>query len=285
MTSQKDTLRLQNGVEIPCLGFGTWQTPDGETAVRAVRCAIEAGYTHIDTAQVYGNERSVGEAIRQSGVNRGDLFITTKLWNTKHSYELAMRSFEESMDKLGLDYLDLFLIHWPNPVCLRDNDRWQAANAESWKAMEELVEAGRVRAIGVSNFRPHHLDALLKTAKIMPQVNQIRLCPGDTEDETVAYCRERGILLEAYSPLGTGSIFDVPQMRELAEKYGRTVAQICIRWSLERGYLPLPKSVTPSRIVENLDVFDFSLSAEDVQKIADLKGCVGYAPDPDGVGF
>ena len=285
MTSQKDTLRLQNGVEIPCLGFGTWQTPDGETAVRAVRCAIEAGYTHIDTAQVYGNERSVGEAIRQSGVNRGDLFITTKLWNTKHSYELAMRSFEESMDKLGLDYLDLFLIHWPNPVGLRDNDRWQAANAESWKAMEELVEAGRVRAIGVSNFRPHHLDALLKTAKIMPQVNQIRLCPGDTEDETVAYCRERGILLEAYSPLGTGRIFEVPEMRELAEKYGKTVAQICIRWSLERGYLPLPKSVTPSRIVENLDVFDFSLSAEDVQKIADLKGCVGYAPDPDGVGF
>ena len=160
MTSQKDTYTLPNGVKIPCLGFGTWQTPDGETAVRSVLCALEAGYTHIDTAQAYGNEESVGKAIRLSGIPRKELFITTKLWNANHSYELAMRSFEESMNKLGLDYLDLFLIHWPNPVAFRDH--WQQANAESWKAMEELVDAGRVRAIGVSNFLPHHLDALKK---------------------------------------------------------------------------------------------------------------------------
>ena len=189
MTSQKDAYKLPNGVKIPCLGFGTWQTPDGETAVRSVRCALEAGYTHIDTAQAYGNEESVGKAIRLSGIPREELFITTKLWNANHSYELAMRSFEESMNKLGLDYLDLFLIHWPNPVAFRDH--WQQANAESWKAMEELVDAGRVRAIGVSNFLPHHLEALKKTARIAPQVNQIRLCPGDTQDETVAFCRER----------------------------------------------------------------------------------------------
>ena len=246
MTSQNDTYKLPNGVEIPCLGFGTWQTPDGETAVQSVRCAIDAGYTHIDTAQAYGNEASVGKAIRLSGVPRKDLFITTKLWNTNHSYDLTMRSFNESMDKLGLDYLDLFLIHWPNPIAFRD--RWEQANAESWKAMEELVDAGRIRAIGVSNFLPHHLDALLKTARIIPQVNQIRLCPGDTQEETVAYCRERQMVIEAYSPLGTGRIFDVPEMQELAKKYGRSIAQICIRWSLQRGYLPLPKSVTPSLI-------------------------------------
>lgn len=283
MTSQKDTYTLANGVKIPCLGFGTWQTPDGETAVQAVRCALDAGYTHIDTAQAYGNEASVGKAIRLSGVPREELFITTKLWNSNHSYELTMRSFEESMDKLGLDYLDLFLIHWPNPIAFRDH--WQQANAESWKAMEELADAGKIRAIGVSNFLPRHLEALARTARIAPQVNQIRLCPGDTQDETVAYCRERQMVLEAYSPLGTGRIFDVPEMQALAKKYDRSVAQICIRWSLQRGYLPLPKSVTPSRIQENLKVFDFSLSEEDVQLIADLKGCVGNASDPDSRTF
>ena len=279
MNSQKDTYRMPNGVEIPCLGFGTWQTPDGETAVQSVRCALDAGYTHIDTAQAYGNEASVGKAIRLCGIPRKDLFITTKLWNQNHSYELTMRSFEESMDKLGLDYLDLFLIHWPNPIAFRDH--WQQANAESWKAMEELVDAGRIRAIGVSNFLPHHLDELAKTARIAPQVNQIRLCPGDTQDETVAYCRERGMVIEAYSPLGTGRIFDVPEMQELAKKYDRSIAQICVRWSLQRGYLPLPKSVTPARIQENIKVFDFTLAEEDVQLIADLKGCVGYHSNPD----
>ena len=151
--------------------------------------------------------------------------------------------------------------------------------------MEELVDAGRIRAIGISNFRPHHMDALLKTARIVPQVNQIRLCPGDTQDETVAYCRAHQMVVEAYSPLGTGRIFDVPEMQELAKKYGRSVAQICIRWSLQRGYLPLPKSVTPARIRENLQVFDFELAEEDVQLIASLKGCVGYASDPDNRTF
>ncbi|MGI6172488.1 MAG: aldo/keto reductase [Christensenellales bacterium] len=278
-----DTYRLANGVGIPCIGFGTWQTPDGDVAVNSVLSAIEAGYRHIDTAQAYGNEESVGKAIRQSGVRREDLFVTTKLANNKHSYTLAMQSFEESMNRLGLDYLDLFLIHWPNPIAFRDH--WQEANAESWKAMEELYEAGKIRSIGISNFRPHHIEALLKTAKVAPMVNQIRLCPGDTQDETVDYCREHGMILEAYSPLGIGRIFEVPEMQQLAAKYQRSIAQVSIRWSLQRGYLPLPKSVTPSRIRENLKVFDFDLSAEDVQLIADLKGCVGYASDPDQTPF
>ena len=230
MNHQTDTYKLSHGVGIPCVGFGTWQTPDGDVAVRSVAAAIEAGYRHIDTAQAYGNEESVGKGIRESGIDRKDLFITTKLWNSNHSYKLTMRTFEESMNKLGLDYLDLFLIHWPNPIAFRDH--WQEANAESWKAMEELYEAGKIRAIGVSNFRPHHIEEILKTAKVAPMVNQIRLCPGDTQDETVAWCRDHGMVLEAYSPLGIGQIFEVPEMQKLAEKYQRSIAQVCIRWSL-----------------------------------------------------
>ncbi|WP_026504194.1 aldo/keto reductase [Butyrivibrio sp. NC3005] len=283
MTNQNDVYKLANGVEIPCIGFGMWQTPDDETGVNAVKSAIRAGYTHIDTAQAYGNEDCVRIAIEETGVDRKDLFITTKLWNSNHSYDLTMSSFEESLKKLGTDYVDLFLIHWPNPAAFRDH--WQKANAESWKAMEELYEEGRIRAIGISNFRPHHIDALLETAKIKPMVNQIRLCPGETQDEIVDYSRAQGMILEAYSPLGTGKIFDVPQMKELSQKYDRSIAQICIRWSLQRGYLPLPKSVTPSRIEENLKVFDFELEESDVRLIEGLTGCVGLSSNPDSVPF
>ena len=283
MKNQNDVYKLSNGVEIPCIGFGTWQTPDGDVAVNAVKSAISAGYRHIDTAQAYGNEESVGRAIRECGIKREELFVTTKIWNSAHSYDLAMESVRESMRKLGLDYLDLVLIHWPNPAPLRD--RWEEANAETWRALEELYEAGKIRAIGISNFRRRHIEALLKTAVIRPMVNQIRLCPGDTQDEVVEYSRSQGMILEAYSPLGMGKIFEVPEMKELAEKYHRSIAQICVRWSLQRGYLPLPKSVTPARIEENLKVFDFELEDGDVRLIAGLKGCVGLAADPDTVPF
>lgn len=279
MNNQKDVYKLANGVKIPCIGFGMWQTPDDRTGIDAVKSAIRAGYTHIDTAQAYGNEECVRIAIEECGADRSKLFITTKIWNNNHSYDLVMSSFEESLRKLGTDYVDLLLIHWPNPAPFRS--RWQEANAETWKAMEELYEAGKIRAIGISNFRKHHIDALLQTAKIKPMVNQIRLCPGETQDEVVEYSRAQGMILEAYSPLGTGKIFDVPQMQKLADKYGKSIAQICIRWSLQRGYLPLPKSVTPSRIEENLKVFDFALEEADVQLIASLTGCVGLSSDPD----
>ena len=279
MNNQNDVYKLANGVEIPCIGFGMWQTPDDRTGIDAVKSAIRAGYTHIDTAQAYGNEECVRIAIEECGADRSKLFITTKIWNNNHSYDLVMSSFDESLRKLGTDYVDLLLIHWPNPAPFRS--RWQEANAETWKAMEELYEAGKIRAIGISNFRKHHIDALLQTAKIKPMVNQIRLCPGETQDEVVEYSRAQGMILEAYSPLGTGKIFDVPQMQKLADKYGKSIAQICIRWSLQRGYLPLPKSVTPSRIEENLKVFDFALEEADVQLIASLTGCVGLSSDPD----
>jgi len=281
--SLNDCYTLSNGVKIPCVGFGTFQTPNGEIAVNAVLDAIAAGYRHIDTAQGYGNEQSVGAAVKKSGVPRDEIFVTTKLANGEHGYDKTMAAFEVSMKKLDMEYLDLFLIHWPNPIAFRNN--WQEANAGTWKAFEELYRAKRIRSIGISNFRPHHMDELMKTAEIAPMVNQIRLCPGDTQDEVVDYCRARDILLQAYSPFGVGRIFDVPEMKALAEKYGKTVAQICVRWSLQRGYLPLPKSVTPSRIRENADVFGFELDDSDVRLIADLKGCVGYSNDPDHTQF
>lgn len=270
---------LSNNVKIPVIGFGTWQTPNDDTGVNAVLSALKAGYRHIDTAQGYGNESAVGKAVKLSGIPRGDIFITSKLTNSMHGYDNTMTSFEQTLRDLGTDYVDMFLIHWPNPLQYRET--WQQTNAETWKAFEELYEAGKIRAIGISNFRRHHIDELMKTAKIPPAVNQIRLCPGDTQDELVAYCKERDILLEAYSPLGTGKIFSVPQMRETAEKYGRSIAQICIRWSLQNGFLPLPKSVNSDRINENLDVFGFELSDEDMKMIAGLTGCVGFSNDPD----
>jgi diketogulonate reductase-like aldo/keto reductase len=281
MKSITDCYKLSNGVEIPCIGFGTWQTPNGDLAVSSVLSALQAGYRHIDTAQGYGNEESVGTAIKKSGIDRKEIFITSKLNNSEHGYQKTLDAFEETMKKLDMDYIDLFLIHWPNPIAFRNH--WQEANAGTWKAFEELYNAGRIRSIGISNFHPHHIEDLMKTATVAPMVNQIRLCPGDTQDEVVDYCRSRNILLEAYSPLGVGKIFDVPEMQMLAEKYEKSIAQICIRWSLQRGYLPLPKSVTPARIKENAEVFDFELSADDVQLIADLKGVVGYSADPDKI--
>lgn len=283
MNSINDCYTLKNGMKIPCIGFGTWQTPNGDEGVNSVLCALEAGYTHIDTAEGYENEESVGAAVKKSGIPREKLFITSKLHNDFHGYENTIFAFEKTLEKLGTDYLDLFLIHWPNPLKFRDC--WQGANAGTWRAFEELYSAGKIRAIGLSNFRPHHIDELMKTAKIAPMVNQIRLCPGNTQNDVVEYCREREILTEAYSPLGTGKIFAVPEMQALAKKYNRSIAQICVRWSLQMGFLPLPKSVTPERIRENAAVFDFAISDEDIAAIAGLSGCAGVERDPDTAPF
>lgn len=283
MNSINDCYTLKNGVKIPCIGFGTWQTPNGDECVNSVLCALEAGYTHIDTAEGYENEESVGAAVKKSGIPREKLFITSKLHNDFHGYENTIFAFEKTLEKLGTDYLDLFLIHWPNPLKFRDC--WQEANAGTWRAFEELYSAGKIRAIGLSNFRPHHIDELMKTAKIAPMVNQIRLCPGNTQNDVVEYCRVREILTEAYSPLGTGKIFAVPEMQALAKKYNRSIAQICVRWSLQMGFLPLPKSVTAERIRENADVFDFTISDEDIAAIAGLSGCAGIERDPDTAPF
>lgn len=276
------TYKLSNGVEIPVIGYGTWQV-EGDIAASSVEEAIRAGYRHIDTAQAYGNEKSVGEGIRRSGIARDELFVTTKLTNANHSYDLTMSSFKQSLIDLGLDYVDLFLVHWPCPIQVRD--RWQDANAETWRAIEELYEDGRIRAIGVSNFHQRHIDALLQTAKYAPMVDQIRLCPGCTQDEVVDYCRKNNILLEAYSPLRRGQVSEVEEINKIASKYGKSASQIAIRWSLDMGFLPLPKSVTPSRIRDNLNVFDFELTKDEVETLKNLTGCAGLAPDPDTMPF
>lgn len=281
--TMNSTYKLANGVNIPVVGFGTWQTPDGEVAEKAVLDALKAGYRHIDTAAIYGNEESVGRGIAKSGIAREDLFVTTKAWNNIHTYEEAKAALADSLEKLGLDYVDLYLIHWPSPVAIRETAKER--NREVWRYFEEALEAGLVRAIGVSNFREHHIDALLETAKVVPHVNQIHLSPSDMQQEVVAANDKHGILTQAYSPLGTGTILEVPELIEIADKYGKTAAQVAIRWSLQKGYNPLPKSVTTSRIVGNIDVFDFELTDAEIKIIDGLAGAGRVATDPDGTEF
>ncbi|MFC6200566.1 aldo/keto reductase [Lactiplantibacillus nangangensis] len=283
LTKLTDTYSLNNGTKIPIVGFGTWQTPDGQVAYDSVLAALKAGYRHIDTAAAYGNEESVGKAIADSGVAREDLFVTTKLWNADHGYEATKAALATSLQKLGLDYVDLYLIHWPNPAAMRDN--FEQLTADTWKAMEELYASRKVRAIGVSNFRPKHLDVLLKTAKVVPAVNQIFLNPSDMEADVVAYNEAHGILSEAYSPLGTGKIFGIPELKTIADKYQKSVAQIVLRWSLQNGFLPLPKSVHTDRIEQNTELFDFELSPTDMETIDGMHGVAGLANDPDQVDF
>lgn len=274
-----DVHTLSNGVTIPCVGFGTWQTPNDQVGYEAVIKALEVGYRHIDTASVYGNEESIGRAIKDSGIPREEIFLTTKLWNGKHGYEATIEAFNESLEKLEVEYVDLYLIHWPNPLKFREH--WQEANAGSWKAMEELYEVGKIKAIGVSNFKIHHLEALRHTTTIEPTVNQIRLCPGDVPKALIEYCREKDILLEGYSPLGTGKIFKVIEMIEIAKKHATTVAKVALKWSIQKGFVPLPKSITPERIEANADFLSIELTEEDMAIIDGLDGVCGYATDPD----
>lgn len=282
MKSLTDTFPLYNGVEIPCVGLGTWQSPD-DTARNAVLSALSHGYRLIDTAAAYGNERGVGQAIAQSGLAREKIFVTSKLRNAAHGYKATLEAFEGTMERLGLEYLDLYLIHWPNPVQFRTH--WEESTAGTWAAFEELYKAGRIRAIGISNFMPHHIETLMKTATVKPMVNQLKLCPGITQPEIVTYCKEHGILVEAYSPFGTGMVFTNENMKQLSAKYGKSIGQICLRWSLQMGFLPLPKSANPMRIKENSEIFDFELTSEDMDVVAGLIGSCGEAPDPDNIGF
>ncbi len=283
------TYKLANGKSIPVIGFGTWQSENGKECYEAVLEALRCGYRHIDTAAAYGNEESVGQAIADfldetDDVSREDLFITTKLWNDDHGYEETKKAIEVSLKKLKLDYVDLYLIHWPNPLKFRDC--WQERNAGSWKAMEEAYKEGKLRAIGISNFCERHIDELLKTAEIKPMVNQIKLCPGQTQNSLVEYSKSLGMVVEAYSPLGTGGIFSNLTMKELSHKYNRSIAQICIKWSLQQGYLPLPKSVTKERIIENTKVFNFDLEEDDCIKIAHLTDLdIKPARNPDEAPF
>lgn len=275
--------KLSNGYEIPQVGFGTWQTPNGETAMQAVKAALQCGYRHIDTAAIYGNEKSIGEGIRKSGVCREDLFVTSKVWNTERGYEKTLAAFDKTLADLGLEYLDLYLIHWPANE--KQFENWQEINKDTWRAMETLYLEGKIKSIGVSNFLVHHLEPLLAVAKIEPMINQIEFHPGQMQLNTVEFCKRNQILVEAWSPLGTGRMLSNSTLMAIAEKYQKSVAQLCIRWCLQNEVLPLPKSVTPSRIEENTEVFDFVLSVEDMKIINDMKYCGGSGLNPDEVEF
>lgn len=282
MNKITDTFKIYNGVEIPCMGLGTWQSKD-DIAASAVLSALSLGYRLIDTAAAYGNEKGIGAGIKQSGLKREEIFVTSKLRNADHGYKATLEAFEGTMERLGLEYLDLYLIHWPNPVQFRTH--WEESTVGTWAAFEELYKAGKIRAIGISNFMPHHIETLMKNATVKPMVNQLKLCPGITQPEIVKYCNENGILVEAYSPFGTGTVFGNEEMKKLSAKYGKSIGQICLKWSLQMGWLPLPKSANPMRIKENGEIFDFDLTAEDMNIIAGLAGSCGEAPDPDNILF
>ena len=282
MKKVSDKFKLSNGYEIPCVGFGTWQINGDETAKNAAINAIKAGYRHIDTAAVYGNEIGVGEAVKNCGIKREELFITSKVWNTMRGYENTLVAFDESIEKLGLEYLDLYLIHWPASKNRFKN--WEEINFETLQALVKLYKEGRVRAIGVSNFLPHHLEALMDM-EIKPIVNQIEFHPGKMQEEVLSFCRENNILVEAWSPLGRGAVLDNEILKDIAEKYKKSVAQICIKWCLQNGVVPLPKSVTPERVKENADVFDFEISADDMKIINEMPFCGGSPLHPDSIDF
>lgn len=274
----KKTFTLSNGYDMPGVGFGTWKSKDGEDAYNSIIEAFKAGYRHVDTAAMYRNEASVGKAVRECGLKREDIFVTSKVWNKNRGYEKTMAAFEKTLATMELDYLDLYLIHWP-AIPLQFED-WDQINLDTWRALTDLYKAGKIKAIGVANFYPKHLESLMKT-EVPPMVNQIEYHPGYTQDDVVKYCQENGIVVQGWSPLGNGAVLGSEFLAEIAAKYNKSVAQICIRYAVQNGIVPLPKSVTPSRIAANLDVYDFEISEEDMKAIAAMPetGFSGWNPN------
>jgi 2,5-diketo-D-gluconate reductase A len=265
---------LSNGQTIPQFGFGVFQIPPADTA-RAVTTALEAGYRHIDTAEGYGNEKEVGEAIDGSGLDRADVFITSKLNNGCHRPDDARGAFDRTLGALGSDYVDLFLIHWPLPT------KYDGDYVSTWQTLEEFYRDGRARSIGVSNFQPHHIRRLHEECEVPPAVNQIEVHPYFTQSEVRAFCGEHQIAVEAWAPLAQGAVLSDPTIDAIARRVGKTPAQVVLRWHIERGDIVFPKSVTPARIRENVDIFDFELSGEDVEAITALDRGERIGPDPD----
>ena len=279
ITNIQNTTTLHNGVKMPWLGIGVFKVEDGPELVNALKFAITHGYRSIDTAAIYRNEEGVGQAIREgiheANLSREDLFITSKVWNSDLGYESTIAAYETSLQKLGLEYLDLYLIHWPVAGKYK----------EAWRALETLYKEGKVRAIGVSNFQIHHLEDLLKDAEIKPMINQVEYHPRLTQVELKSFCERQGIQLEAWSPLMQGQLINNPTLQEIANKHDKTVAQVIIRWDLQNGVVTIPKSTKEHRIVENSTIFDFELTTEEIQKINELNQNHRVGPDPDNFAF
>ncbi|MCY7901132.1 glyoxal/methylglyoxal reductase [Bacillus inaquosorum] len=274
-TSLKDTVKLHNGVEMPWFGLGVYKVENGSEATESVKAAIKNGYRSIDTAAIYKNEEGVGIGIKESGVAREELFITSKVWNEDQGYETTLAAFEKSLERLQLDYLDLYLIHWPG------KDKYK----DTWRALEKLYKDGKIRAIGVSNFQVHHLEELLKDAEIKPMINQVEFHPRLTQKELRDYCKAQGIQLEAWSPLMQGQLLDHEVLAQIAEKHNKSVAQVILRWDLQHEVVTIPKSIKEHRIIENADIFDFELSQEDMDKIDALNKDERVGPNPDELLF
>jgi len=259
--------KLNNGNKIPSIGFGTYQAKE-EEGIAAIKKALETGYRLIDTATKYENEEMVGKAIQQSNVTREELMITTKVWREQLGYENTKKALHDSLKKMQLDYIDLYLIHWPANA--KNFKNWQETNNKTWRTMEDLVNEGKIKNIGVSNFWPEHLEPLLASAKIKPVINQIEFHPGYWQPNVAEYCKKHDILIEAWSPLARGKVFENEEIKAIAKKYDKSVAQICLRWVLEHGAIAIPKSSTPERIVENYEIYDFQLSTEEINTINNL---------------
>jgi len=275
ITDLQGTVKLNNDVEMPYFGLGVFQSQEGQEVINAVKWAIDAGYRHIDTAKLYYNEKGVGEAIRQSKVDRKDIFVTTKVWNSDQGYESTLRAFDASLNRLGFDYLDLYLIHWPV----------KGKYKETWRALEYLYNQGRVKAIGVSNFMQHHLEDLLQSANIIPMVNQVEFHPCLVQQELLDFCRKNKIVYEAWSPLMLGRVLSIDLLNQLAIKYNKNPVQIVLRWDLQKGVVTIPKSSKKERIISNADIFDFELSQEDVELIDGLDRNARTGPDPFNFSF
>lgn len=275
----QDTVTLNNGVQMPWFGLGVYKANEGSEVIHAVKTAIKAGYRSIDTAAVYGNEEGVGQAVREAmeetGLTRDQLFVTSKVWNSEQGYDTTIQAVNASLNKLNLDYIDLMLVHWPV----------KGKYKETWRALEHVYNEGKVKAIGVSNFHIHHIEDLLDGAKVVPAVNQVELHPELSQTELLEYCRNKGIQLEAWAPLGRGKFSEDVILKEIGGKYGKTVAQVILRWDLQLGVVTIPKSVTESRIIENANIFDFELSTEDMEAINGLNKNLRTGPDPDNFDF
>ena len=278
------TYTMNNGVQIPAVGFGTYKAADGKSA-DVIKKAIESGYRYFDTASFYGTEPYLAEAIRQSGLPRKDFFIASKLWKSEMGYENAREAFQRTLENLDTDYLDLYLIHWPLPEPGYEN--WKELDKETWRALEELYAEGKIRAIGLSNFLPHHMENILAGCTVRPAVDQIEYHPGYSQEAAVQYCKEKGILVQAWSPIGRSRVLEDPLVCELAAKYRVSPAQICLKFAVQRGIIPLPKSSSPERMKQNMDLFSFEMNQEDIWRLATMpqSGWSGEHPDQERVYF